>query len=122
LISWAKMPTVRGYVDFKTTDLQNTFYNLLNSKRTKCIDNALVEKQNVIVDISTGVTKTIYRVTFYMNFNIQNISDRNQIKLSTTTFKINNNIVDYKFEIWESNNDGIPGQCKPDKIRELLLK
>lgn len=111
----AEMPTVRGYVDFRTEALQNTFYNILDSNKVKCIQNAVAYKINFS-------TKSIYRVGFYMNFDLQYIADRNLIKQSTSTFKLNSNVAGYKFEVWESNNDGIPGQCQPDFIRELLIK
>lgn len=117
---YAEMPTVRGFVSFKTESLQNTFYNLLDSNRIKCVRNAVASKRTI--SVSSGAVSEIYQVEFYMNFDEQYIADRNLIKQSTSTFKLNDDITEYKFEVWDSNSDGVPGQCPPNYISELLIK
>lgn len=108
---FAVTPAFRGYVDLDNKTLLNTVYNLLVSYSTPSIGGYINKKSVDLVPSSYSV----YRIEIYDIFFLKDKKKREDIfdYLENCSKSHVNSLY---IEAWDSNNDGAPGTCQPDKI------
>jgi len=106
-LSFAIMPTIRGFIDFDTKSVRDVYYTVASSYTSYCVSEKVLTKN----DVEFATSTYHYTLNFYFNMDTSN---RRNIMENAVKVLSNSHIIKAYIEVWDSNNDGVPGLCQPD--------
>lgn len=120
IVCYAEMPTIIGVGIFSDKTYRDNIYNYLVGKSSNCINRLVIKKEDYEIDLGTGTA--YYIIKIQMHYLLSKLTDRKEVKQKILNIKNDNRTIGLEIGIYESNNDGVPGLCKPDRIKQWIKK